>query len=76
MNSLVRVATDHMRWMAEDPRPVIKINPHEAGLTVAGGRLTGTDNIYWRIAQYLMPVHAYAPSRCRVRIFSARVLFR
>ena len=29
---------------------------------VAGGRLTGTDNIYWRIAQFLMPVHAYAPS--------------
>ncbi|HEX2366676.1 MAG TPA: ring-hydroxylating oxygenase subunit alpha, partial [Bradyrhizobium sp.] len=36
--------------------------PHEAGLTVAGGRLTGTDNIYWRIAQFLMPFHAYAPS--------------
>jgi hypothetical protein len=51
-----------MRWIAEDPRPVIKINPHDAGLTIAGGRLTGTDNIYWRIAQFLMPVHAYAPS--------------
>ena len=51
-----------MRWIAEDPRPVIKINPHEAGLTIAGGRLTGSDNIYWRIAQFLMPVHAYAPS--------------
>src|SRR6476661_3427164 len=48
--------------VAEDPRPVIKINPHEAGLTIAGGRLTGTDNIYWRIAQFLMPVHSYAPS--------------
>ena len=41
---------------------MIKINPHEAGLTVAGGRLTGSDNIYWRIAQFLMPVHSYAPS--------------
>ena len=51
-----------MRWIAEDPRPVIKINPHDAGLTIAGGRLTGSDNIYWRIAQFLMPVHAYAPS--------------
>ena len=46
VNPLVRVATDHMRWIAEDPRPVIRINPHEAGLVVAGGRLTGTDNIY------------------------------
>ena len=31
-NPLARVATDHMRWIAEDPRPVIKVNPHEAGL--------------------------------------------
>jgi hypothetical protein len=31
VNPLTRVATDHMRWIAEDPRPVIKINPHEAG---------------------------------------------
>ena len=43
VNPLARVKTDHMRWIAEDPRPVIKINPHEAGLTVAGGRLTGTE---------------------------------
>src|ERR1700733_15157973 len=35
VNPLVRVATDHMRWIAEDPRPVIKITPHEAGLVVA-----------------------------------------
>ena len=42
VNPLVGCATDHMRWIAEDPRPVIKINPHEAGLTIAGGRLTGS----------------------------------
>ena len=41
---------------------MIRISPHEAGLTIAGGRLTGSDDIYWRIAQFLMPVHAYAPS--------------
>jgi phthalate 4,5-dioxygenase oxygenase subunit len=62
VNPLVRMNNDHMRWIAEDPRPVIKINPHDAGLTIAGGRLTGSDNIYWRIAQFLMPVHSYAPS--------------
>src|SRR5262249_46314726 len=62
VNPLVRMNNDHMRWIAEDPRPVIKINPHEAGLTIAGGRLTGSDNIYWRIAQFLMPFHSYAPS--------------
>jgi phthalate 4,5-dioxygenase oxygenase subunit len=62
VNPIARMSTDHMRWIAEDPRPVIKINPHDAGLAIAGGRLTGGDNIYWRIAQFLMPVHSYAPS--------------
>ena len=56
VNPLARMSSDHMRWIAEDPRPVIRINPHDAGLTIAGGRLTGSDNIYWRIAQFLMPV--------------------
>jgi nitrite reductase/ring-hydroxylating ferredoxin subunit len=62
INSLSRVRSEQMRWIAQDPRPVIKILPHDAGLTVAGGRLTDGDDIYWRIAQFLMPVHAYAPS--------------
>ena len=62
VNPLARMNTDHMRWIAEDPRPVIKIQPHDAGLTIAGGRLAAGNNIYWRIAQFLMPVHAYAPS--------------
>jgi phenylpropionate dioxygenase-like ring-hydroxylating dioxygenase large terminal subunit len=62
VNPIARMNSDHMRWIAEDPRPVIKVSPHEAGLTIAGGRLTGGDTIYWRIAQFLMPFHAYAPS--------------
>jgi hypothetical protein len=61
VNTLAR-ATDQLRWLAEDGRPVIKILPHDAGLTIAGGRRTDSDDIYWRIAQFLMPVHAYAPS--------------
>lgn len=35
VNPLVRMSSDHMRWIAEDPRPVIKVAPHEAGLTIA-----------------------------------------
>jgi hypothetical protein len=62
INPISRMNTDHMRWIAEDPRPVIKIASHEAGLTIAGGRIANDDNIYWRIAQFLMPVHTYAPS--------------
>ncbi len=57
-----RMSFDHVRWIADDPRPVIKVNAHDAGLIVAGGRIARDDNIYWRIAQFLMPVHAYAPS--------------
>jgi nitrite reductase/ring-hydroxylating ferredoxin subunit len=57
-----RMSFDHVRWIADDPRPVIKVNAHDAGLTIAGGRVARDDNIYWRIAQFLMPVHAYAPS--------------
>ena len=57
-----RMNFDHVRWIADDPRPVIKVNDHDAGLTIAGGRIARDDNIYWRIAQFLMPVHAYAPS--------------
>ncbi len=59
---LSRMSFDHVRWIAEDPRPVIKVYPHAAGLTIAGGRIARDDNIYWRIAQFLMPVHSYAPN--------------
>jgi hypothetical protein len=62
VNPLARMNPDHARWIAHDPRPVIKARPHDAGLTIAGGRLTDNDNLYWRIAQFLMPVHSYAPS--------------
>jgi len=55
---------------------VIKINPHDAGLTIAGGRLTDGDNIYWRIAQFLMPVHAYAPSAMPGENIFGQSLFR
>jgi nitrite reductase/ring-hydroxylating ferredoxin subunit len=57
-----RMNFDHVRWIAEDPRPVIKVDSHAAGLTIAGGRLARDDTLYWRIAQFLMPAHAYAPS--------------
>lgn len=57
-----RMTGDLTRWIAEDPRPVIKVEPHDVGLVVGGGRVTETDNLYWRIAQFLMPVHTYTPS--------------
>ncbi len=60
-----RMTGDITRWIAEDPRPVIKVEPHDVGLVVGGGRVTGTDDLYWRIAQFLMPIHTYTPSAMR-----------
>ena len=37
INPIARMNSAHMRWIAEDPRPVIRIQPHAAGLTTAGG---------------------------------------
>ena len=59
---LERMTSDLTRWIAEDPRPVMKVDTHDVGLVVGGGRVTETDNLYWRIAQFLMPVHTYTPS--------------
>ncbi len=59
---VARLNMDHVRWIAEDPRPVIKVEEHEAGLVVGGGRRTDNDDVYWRIAQFLMPVHTFAPN--------------
>ncbi|MFV0297188.1 MAG: Rieske 2Fe-2S domain-containing protein [Hyphomicrobiaceae bacterium] len=57
-----RMTGDLTRWIAKDPRPVIKVLPHEAGLVVGGGRVTEGEDLYWRIAQFLMPFHSYTPS--------------
>ncbi|MEM7748351.1 MAG: Rieske 2Fe-2S domain-containing protein [Pseudomonadota bacterium] len=59
---VARLDMNHVRWIAEDPRPIIKVEEHDAGLVVGGGRRTDNDDIYWRIAQYLMPVHTFAPN--------------
>ncbi|MEZ5815582.1 MAG: Rieske 2Fe-2S domain-containing protein [Hyphomicrobiaceae bacterium] len=57
-----RMTSDLTRWIAKDPRPVIKVEAHAAGLVIGGGRITETEDLYWRIAQFLMPFHTYTPS--------------
>jgi hypothetical protein len=54
---------DHrVRWIRNDPRPKFSILGHEAGLVIGGARKTDTADLYWRIAQFLMPNHAFAPA--------------
>lgn len=52
---------DQNRWMQADPSPRYTVRPHDAGLILAGARHADRGQTYWRVAQYLMPNHSYAP---------------
>ena len=53
---------DRVRWIRNDPRPKFSILGHDAGLVIGGARKTDGRELYWRIAQFLMPNHAFAPA--------------
>lgn len=48
-------------WMKNDGAPRYTVVKHDAGLVLAGARHADDGDLYWRIAQYLMPNHGYAP---------------
>jgi phenylpropionate dioxygenase-like ring-hydroxylating dioxygenase large terminal subunit len=56
------MGADHVRWMREDARPRYEVRAHDSGLVLGASRQAGPGQHYWRIAQYLMPCHAYTPS--------------
>ncbi|MBS0519212.1 MAG: Rieske 2Fe-2S domain-containing protein [Proteobacteria bacterium] len=53
---------DRIRWVQNDPRPKFTILGHDAGLVIGGARKTDGPDLYWRIAQFLMPNHAFTPA--------------
>jgi hypothetical protein len=53
---------DRIRWVQNDPRPKFSVLGHDVGLVIGGARKTDGPELYWRIAQYLMPNHAYTPT--------------
>jgi hypothetical protein len=53
---------DRIRWVQNDPRPRFEVLGHDAGLVIGGARRTDGPDLYWRIAQFLMPNHAYTPA--------------
>ena len=53
---------DHVRWMRDDSRPRYHVAAHDAGLILAGTRQADPGEKYWRVAQFLLPAHAYTPS--------------
>jgi phthalate 4,5-dioxygenase len=71
-NPLARMKFEHVRWIADDPRPIYKVAVHDAGLVLAGARRADGDNLYWRIAQFLMPNHAYAPNAFDGDVYSGQ----
>jgi phenylpropionate dioxygenase-like ring-hydroxylating dioxygenase large terminal subunit len=63
------MSQDHVRWMRDDSRPRYEIRKHGSGLVLAGARRADPGQMYWRIAQYLMPAHAYTPSATEGQVY-------
>ncbi len=53
---------DRIRWVQNDARPRFQVLGHDVGLVIGGGRKTDGPDLYWRIAQVLLPNHAYTPA--------------
>ena len=53
---------DRIRWVQNDPRPKFVVLGHDAGLVIGGARKTDGPDLYWRIAQFLMPNHGFTPT--------------
>ncbi|MBU6502544.1 MAG: Rieske 2Fe-2S domain-containing protein [Burkholderiales bacterium] len=53
---------NRIRWVRDDPMPSFQINSTEVGLTIGGARKADDDQLYWRIAQFMLPNHALVPS--------------
>lgn len=56
------VQNNRIRWVRDDKVPRFEIHPFDAGLVIGGVRKADNEELYWRITQFLMPNHAYAPS--------------
>ena len=56
------VDVERTRWMRDDPRPEFHVVPHETGFVAGAARKADGNDLYWRIAQYLLPNHALTPN--------------
>jgi phenylpropionate dioxygenase-like ring-hydroxylating dioxygenase large terminal subunit len=56
------VDVERTRWMRDDPRPEFTVVPHDAGFVAGASRKANGDDLYWRIAQFLLPNHALTPN--------------
>jgi phenylpropionate dioxygenase-like ring-hydroxylating dioxygenase large terminal subunit len=56
------VRNDRVRWVRDDPMPRFEVIRHPAGLLIGGARTADEGQLYWRITQFLVPNHSYAPA--------------
>jgi phenylpropionate dioxygenase-like ring-hydroxylating dioxygenase large terminal subunit len=59
-----RSSVDQQRtqWMRDDPRPEFTVVGHDVGFVAGAARKAGGDDLYWRIAQFMLPNHALTPN--------------
>jgi phthalate 4,5-dioxygenase oxygenase subunit len=50
------------RWMRDDPRPTFDVVGHAVGFVAGAARRAEGDDLYWRIAQFMLPNHALTPN--------------
>ncbi len=56
------VRNDRVRWVRDDPMPRFEVTQHAAGLLIGASRTADDDQLYWRITQFLVPNHSFAPA--------------
>ena len=56
------VDVQRTRWMRDDPRPEFQVVPHDVGFVAGAARKAEGNDLYWRIAQYMLPNHALTPN--------------
>jgi hypothetical protein len=45
------------------------VEKHDAGLVLAGARHADDGDLYWRIAQYLLPCHSFTPGTAKGEVY-------
>lgn len=53
---------DRLRWIRADGVPRFSIVEHEVGMAIGGSRHADPGERYWRVSQFLLPSHFYAPN--------------
>ena len=56
------VDTERTRWMRDDPRPEFDVVAHDVGFVAGAARKADGNDLYWRVAQFMLPNHALTPN--------------